>query len=128
MDTQRRRARKLFFGPHALFPPLVCAQRYYYGVSLDFRVLPRSGRIVLMERTHDGAYTHTVITLREGGGRFAQLSSHGGASAAHFRTPRQLLLLMRQRTLVGLHYWPQEQLHFYLDPARPPLPSAFPPA
>ena len=82
--AHRQRVRALFFGPHALFPPLAahwCAPDVNVTVETSFRISATTGRVVLTERLFSDANeerSHTVIALTpQRGGRFTQMYRSG---------------------------------------------------
>jgi hypothetical protein len=72
------------------------------------------GHIVITESFH----RCTIIALptaTNARGWFAQFCrSRKQASCVRFRTPKQLMLLIRQRVMIGQYFWPEDYGHFYM--------------
>ena len=118
--AHRQRVRALFFGPHALFPPLAahwCAPDVNVTVETAFRISATTGRVVLTERLFSDANeerSHTVIALtpQQRGGRFAQLyRARDGPyvfKVDAFDAGDELFAYLRRWTVQGQYYWPCE--------------------
>lgn len=135
LRAHRQRARALFFGPRACLAPLAPRWRapdlHILEVATSFRITARTGRLVLRERllsVHGDQHILTVVhfpTRAGAAGRFVQFYTTPGAAAAPddlkidaFRAPIELVTYLRRWTVMGLCYWPCEQVDAYLGMMR----------